>query len=165
MGWLFVKRRMKAELGADWESRFKSFEKEACAAASLGQVHKAVTHDDVNVACKLQYPDMRSAIDADLKQLKLIFSVYEKYDSSISTKFIHEELSARLYEELDYVREAKHTKLYSDILKDESGVHVAKIVDEFSTDRLLVSEWLDGDKILDFKERYVNESLEALRLI
>ncbi|MBL4588572.1 MAG: AarF/ABC1/UbiB kinase family protein, partial [Alphaproteobacteria bacterium] len=66
-------------------------------------------------------------------------------------KFIHEELSARLYEELDYIREAKQTKLYAHILKDESGVHVPEIVDDLSTGRLLSSEWLDGKKILDFK--------------
>ena len=64
MGWLFVRRRMIAELGADWEKKFKSFEREAAAAASLGQVHKAVTHKGQNVACKLQYPDMVSAVEA-----------------------------------------------------------------------------------------------------
>lgn len=152
MGWVFVKRRMKTELGADWQSKFKSFDQQAIAAASLGQVHKAVTHEGQIIACKLQYPDMRSAIDADLKQLKMIFSLYGKYDSSISTKFIHEELSARLYEELDYVREAKQTKLYAYILKDELGVHVPEIVDDLSTGRLLTSEWLEGKKILDFKD-------------
>lgn len=151
MGWSFVKRRMKAELGADWESRFKSFEHEAAAAASLGQVHRAVTPDGRKVACKLQYPDMQSAIDADLKQLKLIFSLYEKYDSTISTKFIHEELAARLYEELDYEREARHANLYRHMLKDEKGVHVAAVMEELSTSRLLTSAWLDGTKILDYK--------------
>lgn len=151
MGWSFVKRRMKTELGPDWESRFKSFEQEAAAAASLGQVHRARTHDGRSVACKLQYPDMQSAIDADLKQLKLIFSLYEKYDSTISTRFIHEELAARLYEELDYKREARHAKLYAHILKDEKGVHVAEVVDELSTGRLLTSVWLAGTKILDYK--------------
>jgi predicted unusual protein kinase regulating ubiquinone biosynthesis (AarF/ABC1/UbiB family) len=86
MGWLFVKRRMKAELGADWEQKFKSFEHEACAAASLGQVHKAIDKNGDLLACKLQYPDMQSAIEADLNQLKIILSVYEKYDKSIQTK-------------------------------------------------------------------------------
>ncbi len=151
MGWSFVKRRMKTELGADWEEKFKSFEHEAAAAASLGQVHRAVTLTGRQVACKLQYPDMQSAIDADLKQLKLIFSLYEKYDSTISTKFIHEELAARLYEELDYEREAKHTKLYRHLLKDEKAVHVAEVIDDLSTNRLLTSEWLEGTKILDYK--------------
>ena len=151
MGWPFVKRRMKTELGPDWESRFKSFEHEAAAAASLGQVHRAVTHDGQHVACKLQYPDMQSAIDADLRQLKIIFSLYEKYDSAISTKYIHEEVAARLYEELDYKREARHAKMYAHILKDEKGVHVPEVIDDLSTGRLLTSTWLDGEKILNYK--------------
>src|SRR5690606_7887400 len=83
MGWLFVRRRMATELGRDWESKFKSFEKEAAAAASLGQVHRAVTHGGQNVACKLQYPDMVSAVEADLGQLRLVMGVFEKYDQSV----------------------------------------------------------------------------------
>lgn len=83
MGWPFVRRRMKTELGPDWQDKFKSFEKEAAAAASLGQVHKAFTHDGRLIACKLQYPDMASAIRTDLNQLKIIFSIYERYDLSL----------------------------------------------------------------------------------
>ena len=72
MGWLFVKRRMRAELGDNWEKNFKEFDKQASSAASLGQVHFAKSLDNRNLACKLQYPDMTSAVQADLKQLKLI---------------------------------------------------------------------------------------------
>lgn len=151
MGWPFVKRRMKGELGPDWEAKFKEFGREAAAAASLGQVHRAVLPDGRNVACKLQYPDMQSAILADLNQLKIIFSIYERYDRSISTRHIHDELAARLQEELDYGREARHGKLYAYMLRDESGVHVPEVIDAFSTQRLLTTTWLDGDKILDFK--------------
>ena len=151
MGWPFVKRRMKSELGPDWQGKFKSFEHDAAAAASLGQVHKAVTHDGMNVACKLQYPDMRSAIDADLRQLKVIFSIFERYDKAISTKYIHEELSTRLLEELDYKREARHCKLYNHMLRDEPAVHIPVIQGSLSTDRLLTAEWLDGEHILSFK--------------
>lgn len=152
MGWSFVRRRMKAELGPDWQSKFKSFEQEAAAAASLGQVHKAVTHDGQNIACKLQYPDMQSAIEADLNQLKMLFSLYERYDKSIKTENIHEELSERLREELDYTLEAKHEKMYAYMLRDEANVHVPDIIDDLSTDRLLASTWLDGERILNFKE-------------
>ena len=77
MGWLFVKRRMKSELGENWENKFNTFDKLASAAASLGQVHFAESLDGENLACKLQYPDMGSAVQADLNQLKLIFSIYE----------------------------------------------------------------------------------------
>lgn len=152
MGWSFVKRRMKAELGPDWESRFTSFDHDAAAAASLGQVHRALTPAGVQVACKLQYPDMQSAIDADLRQLKIIFSLYEKYDSAISTKYIHQELAARLYEELDYKREARHCALYAAMLKQEKGVHIPRVIEDLSTSRLLTSTWLDGEKILSFKD-------------
>ncbi len=151
MGWPFVKRRMKAELGEDWETKFKSFDREASAAASLGQVHKAVLHDGQTVACKLQYPDMDSAIAADLSQLKLIFSLYESYDKAIKTGDIHHELKDRLYEELDYEREAKHSRLYEFMLRDEANVHVPHVIPEFSTKRLLTATWLDGEKILEFK--------------
>lgn len=150
MGWPFVRRRMRSELGADWETKFKSFSHEAAAAASLGQVHKAVTLDGQNVACKLQYPDMQSAISADLNQLKIIFSIYEMYDKAIKTNYIYDELTARLHEELDYELEARHQKLYAHILKDESCVHVPQIIDDLSTKRLLTSTWLDGEKILGF---------------
>ena len=71
-----------------------------------------MSHDGRDLACKLQYPDMLSAVEADLGQLKLIFSIYERYDRSISTREIHPEIAARLREELDYEREAKHTTLY-----------------------------------------------------
>ncbi len=150
MGWPFVRRRMKTELGTDWESKFASFDKEPIAAASLGQVHKATSHDGQTLACKLQYPDMQTAIEADLKQLKTIFSIYERYDSAISTKFIHQELAARLYEELDYKREAKQCKLYDYMLRNENSVHVPQVNDELSTDRLLSASWLEGDRMLNF---------------
>jgi predicted unusual protein kinase regulating ubiquinone biosynthesis (AarF/ABC1/UbiB family) len=157
MGWPFVKRRMKAELGNEWESKFQSFEKEAAAAASLGQVHKAVTHDGRNIACKLQYPDMQSAIAADLNQLKIIFSVFERYDKAIQTKHIHEELAARLYEELDYGLEAQYGKMYAHMLRDEPNVYVPEVIDELSTSRLLCSTWLEGEKILNFVDAHTDQ--------
>lgn len=155
MGWPFVKRRMKAELGPDWESKFQSFEKTASAAASLGQVHKAKAKNGALLACKLQYPDMQSAIDADLNQLKIIFGIYGRYDNSIRTEHIHTELSERLREELDYELEARHCKLYAHMLRDEKNVvHVPEVIDELSTKRLLTSTWLDGEKILNFVDAH-----------
>src|SRR5262245_34464190 len=67
MGWAFVKRRMQAELGTAWQEKFASFEHKPAAAASLGQVHRARSLDAVDLACKLQYADMQSAVEADLK--------------------------------------------------------------------------------------------------
>ena len=150
MGWLFVKRRMKAELGENWQEKFEEFEKQASAAASLGQVHFAQSRDGKQLACKLQYPDMGSAVEADLKQLKLIFSLYEKYDSAISTKSIHEELSDRLKEELDYSHEIKNMNLYRHMLSEFKEITLPEPVEDLSTNRLLTMTRIDGIKIMQF---------------
>jgi predicted unusual protein kinase regulating ubiquinone biosynthesis (AarF/ABC1/UbiB family) len=149
MGRAFVRRRMASELGQDWESQFAAFEHEAAAAASLGQVHRAMLKDGARVACKLQYPDMQSAVDADLRQLKMVFAVYERYDRAISTRQIHAELSARLREELDYDREARHMRLYAWMLREEAAITVPRPIESLSTSRLLTMTWLDGGKLLD----------------
>ncbi len=150
MGWLFVKRRMVSELGSDWQDRFALFEREASFAASLGQVHRAETAEGVEVACKLQYPDMTSVVDADINQLKLIFSVFKRRERAVDTSQIFEELSERLREELDYRREANHTRLYGSMLADEPGVHVPAVVDGLSTGRLLTTGWLPGTPVADY---------------
>ena len=87
---------MSAELGVHWEKKFKSFEHEAAAAASLGQVHKAVAHDGRKLACKLQYPDMASTVEAYLKQLQLVLAVFERFDRAVSTKQVQAEIADRL---------------------------------------------------------------------
>ena len=152
MGWLFVKRRMATELGLDWQSKFAAFEKTAAAAASLGQVHQATSHDGAALACKLQYPDMANAVEGDLKQLKLILSLYERYDNAISTGEIHQELADRLAEELDYRREAANMRLYGLMLKDELGANVPTPVDDLSSDRLLTMSWVNGTRLKSFIE-------------
>ncbi|MDI3470593.1 MAG: putative ABC1 family protein [Pseudolabrys sp.] len=151
MGWAFVRRRMMAELGANWQGKFRSFEHQSAAAASLGQVHRAVSLDGKPLACKLQYPDMQSAVEADLKQLNLLFAIRRRFDTAIDTSEIVHEIGARLREELDYKREAKHVALYRTMLADEKAVRVPNVWPELSTGRLLTLDWLDGRKLLAFK--------------
>ncbi len=152
MGWSFVRRRMKTELGADWQSHFSDFPETATNAASLGQVHKATLNNGRIVACKLQYPDMSSAIQSDMSQLKTLLSLYSAYDKSIKTDLVLEEIGERLNEELDYKREARMTKIYKAMLANTPAVHVPEVIDSLSTDRLITLGWLDGRKILDFKD-------------
>ncbi|MEL7030139.1 MAG: AarF/ABC1/UbiB kinase family protein [Pseudomonadota bacterium] len=152
MGRGFVRRRMAAELGQDWKSRFAEFDLDAAAAASLGQVHRAVHHDGRSLACKLQYPNMDSAIEADIDQLNVVLQIFKRIDGSIDTRDIAAEISARLREELDYVREARHTELYSKMLAPAPGVHVPEVVSDLSTGRLLTQTWLEGERILNFKD-------------
>ena len=149
MGWAFVRRRMQAELGPDWPKKFRSFEHEAARAASLGQVHRATSLDGAPLACKLQYPDMASAVEADLTQLKLVMSIYERYDRAITTDEIHAEIAERLREELDYKREAAHMRLYRLMLADEAEIAVPEPVPALSTARLLTMSWLEGAAFLE----------------
>lgn len=152
MGWNFVRRRMKSELGNRWLEKFNFFDKEPYAAASLGQVHIAENKDKKKVVCKLQYPDMNSIVEADINQLKLIFSIYSKIDSSINTSNILEEISARVREELDYNREIKNLQLYRNLLKNVKGVIVPKTFDDLSTNKLITMQYLNGKKLLSFKD-------------
>jgi predicted unusual protein kinase regulating ubiquinone biosynthesis (AarF/ABC1/UbiB family) len=153
MGWPFVRRRMAAELGPDWQTRFKTFSQTAAAAASLGQVHRAESLDGRSLACKLQYPDMASIVQADLRQLQLIMGIFEYYDRAVSTKAVQQEIADRLHEELDYAREAKHIRLYSRMLKDVAGVHVPELLPDLCSERLLTMTWLDGERLAAVAER------------
>jgi predicted unusual protein kinase regulating ubiquinone biosynthesis (AarF/ABC1/UbiB family) len=152
MGPGFVRRRMAAELGADWRRNFADFPTEACAAASLGQVHKARLPSGETVAVKLQYPDMASAVEADLGQLDLLLALFRRIDKSVDTSEIRDELAARLREELDYAREARHIRLYQTLLAGRPEVRVPRVHEALSTPRLLTMEWLDGDQLLNWRD-------------
>lgn len=152
MGWPFVKRRMQAELGVDWRNNFLEFEPTAAAAASLGQVHRALDLKGTPLACKLQYPEMGSAVEADLNQLKFILKSFEIYSGALDTENLQTEIREHLREELDYLLEAKHIKLFSEILKDAPFVAIPDIFDKLTTTRLLTMSWLDGEKLLAFTE-------------
>ena len=145
MGWSFVRRRMTSELGPNWQSNFTEFGQTAAAAASLGQVHRARLADGSQVACKLQYPDMASTVEADLRQLKVAMAIYHRMDSAIRQDDVYQELVARLREELDYEREASHLLLYNAMLAGEPDIHVPAPVEHLTTRRLLTMTWLDGN--------------------
>jgi predicted unusual protein kinase regulating ubiquinone biosynthesis (AarF/ABC1/UbiB family) len=151
MGWAFVKRRMTAELGADWQKKFASFEHHPAAAASLGQVHRAEAPDGTALACKLQYPDMQSAVEADLQQLEWLFAIRRRMEPAIDTTEIAVEIGARMREELDYRREAKHVELYRVVLTDIDTIRVPRVWPELSTGRLLTLDWLEGRRLLEYK--------------
>ena len=132
--------------------KFEVFEKEPHAAASLGQVHKAV-YKNKKIVCKLQYPDMLSIVEADISQLKLLFSIYKRIDKTIDTTEIQKEISSRVREELDYLREQKHMMLFKHIFPESLNVNVPSFFTEISTERLLCMNYLEGKKLLDFKNK------------
>jgi predicted unusual protein kinase regulating ubiquinone biosynthesis (AarF/ABC1/UbiB family) len=153
MGWPFVNRRMASELGPDWQQRFAGFEHTAAAAASLGQVHRALGLDGRRLACKLQYPDMETAVEADLRGLDIALRVFQQYQRALIMGNVRAELEERLREELDYALEATHMALYRDMLREEPRIHVPEPVPELTTKHLLTMTWLEGQPLLSFLDQ------------
>ena len=103
------------------------------------------------LACKLQYPDMQSAVEADLQQLQWLLAIRRRLDTAIDTTEIAKEIGARVREELDYRREAKHVALYRAMLDGIGNVRVPRAWPEVSSGRLLTLDWLDGTRMLAHK--------------
>jgi predicted unusual protein kinase regulating ubiquinone biosynthesis (AarF/ABC1/UbiB family) len=152
MGPAFVRRRMAAELGPEWRSRFAEFDHTPAAAASLGQVHRAIAHDGRRLAVKLQYPEMQSAVESDLGQLRVMLGLGRQLFSAIDTREVAEEIGERIREELDYEREARAMRLYGDFFDDRDDIRIPAPDPELSTARLLTMDWLDGEGLRSFKD-------------
>ncbi len=150
MGVPFVKRRMSSELGPDWSQLFQSFDLKACAAASLGQVHQAITQDGQKVACKLQYPQMQAIIETDLQQLKTLLGIYHSWHKAVDMTEVQTEIKDRLLEELDYVHEAQQIQIYQKIFHQTEEIQIPKVYPSLSTSRLLTMSWMDGKPILNY---------------
>jgi predicted unusual protein kinase regulating ubiquinone biosynthesis (AarF/ABC1/UbiB family) len=171
MGWAFVKRRMTSELGTQWQGHFSEFPQQAAAAASLGQVHKAVDHYGNTLAVKLQYPDMDAIVQADISQLKLILSLYENWSQALDTTEVQEEIALRLREELDYHHEAQNIGYYREIVsnieKEDnpyfSGIHIPRVFPDLSTGKLITLSWMEGQSLLSKTESPVIERNELGR--
>ena len=133
-------------------AKFKTFEHQPAAAASLGQVHRARASTARASPCKLQYADMQSAVEADLSQLEILFAIHRRMDPVIDTTEIAKEIGARVREELDYRREAKHVALYRAMLAGTELIRVPDVWPELSTGRLLTLDWLEGRRLLDYKD-------------
>ena len=149
MGESFVTRRMANELGENWKKFFLNFNTTASYAASLGQVHKAKLKNGDIVACKLQYPNMQSAVNADLNQFKIVLNLFEKYNKAIKTKKIFLEIKDRLVEEIDYVNEIKNIKIFEKIFNSNKSVNIPRIYKNCSTKRLITMSWLEGKSLED----------------
>ena len=147
MGEYFVRRRMKNELGENWKKKFINFNETSSFAASFGQVHKAKLNNGQLVACKIQYPDMLSTVKADLVQLKVVLNLFEKFNKVIKTSKIHSEIKERLFEEIDYIKEAQNIDIFNRIFKNETKINIPNIFSKYTTSKLITMSWLDGRPI------------------
>jgi len=144
------------ELGDRPESVFAEWDPVPIAAASLGQVHRAVTRDGRAVAVKVQYPGIADAVEADLANLDLARLVMPFFWRSLDAEAVTTEIRARLNEELDYVKEAASQRLFASWYEGHPFIHIPAVVDELSTRRVLTSELACGARFNEL-ERWSQE--------
>ncbi|GJF29943.1 ABC transporter ATP-binding protein [Kitasatospora sp. NE20-6] len=137
-----VHRVMAEQVGTDWRSRFRSFDDRPAAAASIGQVHRAVWHDGRRVAVKVQYPGAGDALLTDLGQLARLARVLGPLIPGMDMKPLIAELRARVAEELDYGLEAEAQRAHAEEFADDPDIAVPGVVDR--SGQVLVTEWMDG---------------------
>ena len=139
-----VRKLLEEELGGKVGDHFETFEEEAFAAASIGQVHRAVTLDGDEVAVKLQYPGVAEAVESDLRNLSLLLPLVKRLAPGLDVKALYGELRERIAEELDYEIEAQNHRAVARAYRDHPYVHVPKVHTGLSSRRVLVTELLHG---------------------
>jgi predicted unusual protein kinase regulating ubiquinone biosynthesis (AarF/ABC1/UbiB family) len=142
-----VRAELTRELGAPIDEIFVEFDDEPIAAASIGQVHRAILrteHGEHAVAVKVQYPGVAEAIDADIKTADLLGTLLAFGFKSLNPEDMVAEIKDRLREELDYENEARNQQMFADFYEGHPFIHVPKVFHEHSTSRILITELVSG---------------------
>ncbi|MFL5839753.1 MAG: ABC1 kinase family protein, partial [Thermoleophilaceae bacterium] len=141
--------KVKDVLDEEWdgepiEELFQDFEHDAAAAASIGQVHRAVLPDGRKVAVKVQYPGIAEALRADLQNAQMLIRMAKALAPGLDAKAAAEELKERVLEELDYEYEAQNQRTFARAYRGHPFAYVPDVITRLSRSRVLVSEWVDG---------------------
>ena len=147
---------IEEELGKPIDQVFSYVESKATAAASLGQVHKAVlASTGAEVAVKIQRPNIDQLVRMDLNSLKFVIRVITRFVNTgnfIDLKGVYREFERTVYEEIDFVTEAANCKRFKEMFKDDQTIYIPEVYEEYTTRRLLVLEWIDGIKVNNYDE-------------
>jgi predicted unusual protein kinase regulating ubiquinone biosynthesis (AarF/ABC1/UbiB family) len=159
-----VHKVLAAELGPRWRRKFAEFDDAPTAAASIGQVHRAVWSDGREVAVKIQYPGAGDALLTDLTQLARFAALFRVLHPGLEVKPLISELRDRLGEELDYRREARSQRAFAKAYAGHPEILVPPVV--AAADRVLVTEWIEGTPLSAIIESGVQEErdLAGVRL-
>lgn len=145
---------IEAELGKPVTEIFSVLERKATAAASLGQVHKAVlASTGEEVAVKVQRSNIDQLVRMDLNSLKFVIRVIMRFVDTgkfIDLMGVYREFERTVYEEIDYITEAANCKRFKEMFKDDPTIYIPRVYDEYTTRRVLVLEWINGIKINDY---------------
>jgi predicted unusual protein kinase regulating ubiquinone biosynthesis (AarF/ABC1/UbiB family) len=143
---------VERELGAPPDQLFEEWDPEPIAAASIGQVHRAITKDGVAVAVKVQYPGVDDAIRADLDNSEMLFQLMGLLFKGLDPGPLVDELRTRLLEELDYRQEAANQRLFVDYYAGHPFIEVPRVVDALSSGRVLTTELAEGARFSEFEQ-------------
>jgi predicted unusual protein kinase regulating ubiquinone biosynthesis (AarF/ABC1/UbiB family) len=152
-----IERMMRDELGGPLSRVFSHFEEQAFAAASIGQVHRAVTVAGDEVAVKVQYPGVAEAVETDMRNAMLLVPLVKRLAPGIDSKSLFAELRERISEELDYELEAQHQRRVERLLRGHPFISVPRVDTALSTRRILVSEFIDGERFEAVRDRDESE--------
>lgn len=147
-----VEKVMKRDLGNDWESKFKTFEKRPFAAASIGQVHRAVLHDGMQVALKIQYPGVAQSIESDIDNLVGMLKIWNVFPPGIFIDNIVKVAKRELVWEVDYLREANYTEKFGELVAKYKEYKVPNVIRNLTTTNVITTELVPGmalDKCLE----------------
>ncbi|KAF8661760.1 hypothetical protein HU200_056713 [Digitaria exilis] len=150
---------LDAELGPDWSSKLRSFDYEPLAAASIGQVHRAVLKDGSDVVMKIQYPGVADSIESDIENVRRLLTYTNLIPKGLFLDRAMKVAKLELARECDYVLEASNQKRYKELLSDSDGYYVPKVIDELSSMKVLTSEFVPGvpiDKVAQLSQETRN---------
>jgi predicted unusual protein kinase regulating ubiquinone biosynthesis (AarF/ABC1/UbiB family) len=142
-----VHRVLASDMGPDWRAQFAEFDDQPAAAASIGQVHRAIWHDGRAVAVKIQYPGAGRALSNDFAQLSRVARLFGVLMPGLDVKPMLDELRARVAEELDYRLEAEAQQAFADGFAGDPDIAIPKVIT--GTDHVLVTEWMDGTPLAE----------------
>jgi predicted unusual protein kinase regulating ubiquinone biosynthesis (AarF/ABC1/UbiB family) len=142
---------VERELGAPPARLFAQWDPIPIASASIGQVHRAMTHEGLAVAVKVQYPGVDEAIAADLDNAAVLYNLASMMFKGLEPGPIVEELSARFTEELDYNKEAENQRLFAELYRGHPFVHIPAVIDRYTTKRVLVTELAEGARFSELE--------------
>jgi len=163
MAYAEIRAQVKRELGRTPEQLFRAFDEEAFAAASLGQVHRAVLKDGTEVVVKVQYPGVDETVEQDLSNIKALLQVFQMIgrdvmQQKIDNREVYQELEERLHEELDYVNEAKNIALFQKMFADDPEVMIPEVYPEYCSRRVLTMSRIDGYPLADILKPGIDQS-------
>ncbi len=144
-----IRSRIIKAFGAPPEDIFADFDKVPIAAASLGQVHKAVLNDGQQVAVKIQYPDIEKIIETDIKMFGILIKILRGRYGKINLEILHEEFSRIVRAELDYIQEGRNAERFMENFQDDERVIIPSIKWEYTRDKVLTLEFVGGIKITE----------------